>query len=1191
MARRTPGRRGRFAALTAGFMALPLLLGAAPAAVPPDPGGTEAAPPAFRDKTEPGLRAQLGSRERATFWVTLAEEADPSAARRARDKTAKGRTLLAAKQNHARETQAPLKALLDGAGVRHESFWVTNTLKVTADEALARKIAARPEVASLAADDPVVLPDPLPGDGKPRVNAVEWNIDRINAPRVWSEFGARGENVVVATIDSGVQLGHPALHDRYRGLKADGGYDHAYNWYDPGWVCGPTKPCDNTGHGTHVMGTMVGDGGPDHTIGVAPGATWIAAKGCEDTRCTRESLLRSGEWMIAPTDTNGLNPRPDLAPHIVNSSWGNSSSDPWFKPVVQAWRDAGIFPAMSSGNSGSQCQATGSPGGYATTYSSGAFDANNAIASFSARGSGEEGAVKPNLAAPGVDVRSAWSDGTYRPLSGTSMATPHTAATVALIWSAAPSLRGDVAETERLLNRTAIDTEDLSCGGTPERNNVWGEGRLDAHAAVSAAPRGPVGAVSGGVTSGGAPVADAVLDFVGPVKARAHGDAQGRYHAKRLAAGEYTVTVSAFGFTPVTGTATVTANGTVTRDFSLERAPAARLTGRVTGASGAERRAVVGVVDAPASATTAITGADGTFSLDLPQGTYDISASPDHRCAAVSTVRIEVRGNTVHDFRTPPRTDGFGTSCTVATDVPFPRGTKPITFPHTDRAVSTIDLPFPVPFYGRTHRSAAVSVDGALGFSELLHSGNNTLLPRAGVPDNALFPYWDDLVLGAGAGVHWAASGTAPHRTVTVEWRDVAPASSREVRFSFAAVIGEDGTASFHYENGPGAGLTNGESATIGVENPTGTDALMYSFNSSVVRGGKSVHFRTGDTAVLSGTVTDANDGKPVAGATVTAGGRTDTTGADGGYLFQLAPSAAQDLAVAAPHYTAATRQVRGEAGGVTVTDVALGTARITPEAASAHLVVPPGERRARDLTLTNTGSAGAYTLTEATDEPWLTVSPVGGELAAGGRTAVTVTADASGVAPGTVLTATLKLASDSGRKPVTDIPVTVVVPAYRTAVDAGAARALTDAHGDTWTPDRAYTAGSHGHLGAGTRLTTNRALTGSPLHDPALYRTARQDMREYRFDGLPTGTYRVELGFAELAGKRPSQRVFDVTAEGKLVVPNLDLALEAGVRTAHDRAFTVRVTDGQLDLRFDRTAGRALVNAIRVTHRPDLTG
>ncbi|MGW6457261.1 S8 family serine peptidase, partial [Streptomyces sp. NPDC055078] len=294
MARRTTGRRGTTAAFITGALALVLALGNTPAGALPALPGSGGASPAraeaspYRAKAESGVRAQLdrldrfgrlGSKDRVTFWVTLSHEADTSAARARREKTDRTRLLYESKTAHAERTQTPLKALLKSEGVAYESFWIVNTVKVTGDKALAEKIAARPEVASLEVDDPIPVPKPLPGKAEPGVNAVEWNVDRINAPKVWSELGVRGEGIVVANIDTGVDVTHPALRSTYRGLRSDGSHDHDYNWFDPSGLCPGTAPCDNNGHGTHTMGTMVGDGGAGAQTGVAPGARWIAAKG------------------------------------------------------------------------------------------------------------------------------------------------------------------------------------------------------------------------------------------------------------------------------------------------------------------------------------------------------------------------------------------------------------------------------------------------------------------------------------------------------------------------------------------------------------------------------------------------------------------------------------------------------------------------------------------------------------------------------------------------------------------------------------------------------------------------------------------------------------------------------------------------------------------------------------------------
>jgi subtilisin family serine protease len=139
-----------------------------------------------------------------------------------------------------------------------------------------------------------------------------------------------------------------------------------------------------------------------------------------------------------------------------------------------------------------------SPGDYVASYSAGAFDINNSIASFSGRGpssfrgpsiGGSPFEPKPNIAAPGVNIRSSVPVNSYSIFSGTSMALPHVAGTVALVWSAAPLLARDIAGTRRILDDSATDVSSLGCGGTADDNNVWGEGRLDAFAAVEMALR------------------------------------------------------------------------------------------------------------------------------------------------------------------------------------------------------------------------------------------------------------------------------------------------------------------------------------------------------------------------------------------------------------------------------------------------------------------------------------------------------------------------------------------------------------------------------------------------------------------------------------------------------------------------------------------------------------------------------
>ncbi|GGO83906.1 S8 family serine peptidase [Wenjunlia tyrosinilytica] len=1182
MARRIRPLRTALAALTS-LVLIPLAGGTALARTAPIDNDR---PTAAERKIEPKLLDRLEDGKKSVFWVYLDSAADLDAASKAKTKADKARSVYKAEREHAERTQKGLLKTLEQAGVEHTSYWIVNAVRVVGGEAIADKLARRSEVAHIDAEDRVRIPEPLDGRTENTTNAVEWNIDRINAPKVWEQFGVRGEGVVVANIDTGVDYQHPAVDDQYRGRGADGTYDHAYNWFDPAHVCPTAAPCDNNDHGTHTMGTMVGDDGADNKVGVAPGAKWIAAKGCESSSCSQASLLAAGQWVVAPTDLNGQNPRPDLAPDIVNNSWGSTVFNPWYKDVVASWRAAGIFPAFSNGNAGPGCNTSGSPGDYGSTYSSGAFDINNAIASFSSRGAGDGGGIKPNIAAPGVNIRSSVPGGGYDSFSGTSMASPHTAGSVALLWSASPALQGDVAQTQALLDQTAIDVDNTSCGGTAADNNVFGEGRLDVLAAVQAAPRGPLGVLKGTVTAAGSPVAGAKVVADGPIDRTTSTAADGTFTFPVLSVGDYAVAVTKFGYTKGSGDVTVTEGATTTRDFAIEQAPSAKVTGTVSSAAGPASGATVTVKDTPVTAT-----ADnaGHFEVTLPLGTYDLDATHPSRCVTAGTKHLDVTADTTADISLPDRLDTYGYAC-AADPKAFVAGEKKLALAG-DNTTEKVDLPFPVPLYGKSYTSAWISTNGSVSFAGAQTSDINGSIPSTGTPNAALYPFWDDLIIPAtGSAVLTGVVGTAPHRAFVVEWRDAAHWSAQTDKFTFSAVIGEDGRVSYHYKGTTGVGLKAGASATIGVENAEGTDAFQYSFNTAVLSDGLSIAFRTTKTGVVRGQVLDANDGKGVEGATVSVGSGasadTATTSADGGYIVQ---SRSGDLPVhvTAPAYQPSDGTVSVKAGDVVALTQSLKTGNVAVSKKSFEVVVPAGEKRTRAFELSNSGLDTPFTVTE--DASWLSVTPSDGTLATGAKKAGAISVDTSGQKPGAVLTADVKVASQSGRSPVLTVPVKVVVPRYQAAIDTGSAgKAVVDALGDTWKPDQKYSAGSYGYQGNSSTRSTSRPITGTD--DPKLYQNSREGMYEYRFDNVPNGTYTVELDFAELATARPNKRVFDVLAEGTEVLPSLDIALEAGSYAAVHRGYTVTVDDGVLNVRFVAHTGygKPVVNALRVTERPD---
>ena len=903
----------------------PTISGSAAAPALP-PGGMPAATGA---DVEPQVLQELSIKGTTTFWVYLRERADLRPAAAIADRTRQGRVVYERLTRTAETSQARLLALLESQRVDFESYWIANTVRVTGDRDLLERVAALPEVAQITADRVYAVPEPAPGTAEPRVDSVEWGVDRINAPEVWSTFGVTGEGIVVATIDTGVQFDHPALVAKYRGNLGDGTFDHNYNWWDPSRVCGDPSlaPCDNNGHGTHVTGTMVGDDGNGNQIGVAPGATWIAAKGCEDRTCSQAALLSSGQFILAPTDLTGANPDPDRRPHVVNNSWGGSATaDPWFRPTVEAWVAAGIFPQFSNGNDGPACGTAGNPGNMPEAYAAGAFDINGNIYVLSSRGPsafGEE--VKPNIAAPGVNVRSAWNDGGYRAATGTSMASPHVAGTVALLWSAAPALVRDVAATRELLDQTAIDTPDVSCGGTAERNNVWGEGRLDAFAAVAEAPRGPSGRLAGTVVDAdtGQPIAGAQVTISGEVD-RVRVTAGDGTYAATLPVGEYVVTVSRFGYLERSADVTIVEAETRVLDVALTPAPTWRGSGPVRDPDGVPvAGATVTIEGTPLEPVT--TGADGSYDFDaVPAGTYHLRADAG-RCHGEDRRELVVSGDSTLDLTLPWLTDDHGYQCQEE-DRGYVEGDTPLGLSGLDEWVAH-PLPFEFPFYGERYATAYISTKGYVTFLEGNAIFSNTALPNAARPNAAVYAFWDDLEVDDQASTWTGLIGVAPQREYVIEWRNVT-VHSGDVRLDVGIVLHENGDIRLQYRGVGEDPRERGLSATIGIEDPTGTVAHQYSFQEAVLPVGESVvRYRLPGHAFLRGTVTDGSE--PVAGAAVVADAGEGpvaeaTTGDDGTYVMWLPLGTYLVTVSAAGYATVAEPVTLDEEGSFVTLDVDL---------------------------------------------------------------------------------------------------------------------------------------------------------------------------------------------------------------------------------------------------------------------------
>lgn len=569
------------------LLVLAVVAALAPMLGPASPGSTA---PATGSKIAAEVREVFDQRDVADFWIRFTDRADTSAARDAADWTVRGQRVVDTLAGTANDSQARVRRMLDAGGFDYQAFWVTNAILVRGGSmAAATDLAGLDDVAEIRAPQVYDKPEPIVADpATVAPAAVEWGIDNINADDVWDEFSARGEGIVVGNIDTGVQFDHPALAGSYRGNNGDGTFTHDYNWLDTAGACAGT-PCDvdaRSSHGTHTMGTMVGASATDR-IGVAPGARWIAANGC--ATCSDVDLIEAAQWMLAPTDADGGNADPGRRPHIVNNSLGSRfpSNDPFMEDILSSWADAGIFGVWANGNVGPNCATSSAPGSRTINYSVGAYDIGNTIAGFSSRGAGQDGEVKPNISAPGVAVRSSQQGNGYGALSGTSMATPHVTGAVALLWSAAPALIGDIEGTRQLLDLSAIDTANDQCGGSAGDNNVYGEGRLDALALVRAGSTGGTGTLAGTVTDAATqePVRGATVAVTGPVGRDTATAADGTYSAILLP-GEYQVTVTAFGYQDATRTARVAAGAPTTIDIGLTARDSVPVSGSVVDGSG-----------------------------------------------------------------------------------------------------------------------------------------------------------------------------------------------------------------------------------------------------------------------------------------------------------------------------------------------------------------------------------------------------------------------------------------------------------------------------------------------------------------------------------------------------------------------------------------------------------------------------
>lgn len=856
------------------------------------------APAAAAAPIDPAVLADLQAAPdgQATFFLWLADQPDLSPASGIEDWQTRGQWVFNTLQGTAQRSQPALeKALKSGSLSGHvaqwQGFWLVNAIAVHGDEEAAKTLAQQPGVArvlpAVKLEPPKVAVDAVPEGTTPA--AVEWNVRQINADAVWA-LGIIGQGITLANVDTGVDYTHPALVSQYRGNQgtgAGGPFSHDYNWFDPTWgsqvpAALPTTATGGTpdGHGTHVMGIQVGSDGGSNQIGVAPGARWIAAYGC---CASNRSLLAALQWMLAPTRLDGSAPNPSLRPHAVQNSWGGPGGSLIFAEAMANLKAAGIFVAASAGNYGPLCGSLSSPGDNRAVFDVGSSSRSDTVSNLSSRGPNPlTGKSGPDLVAPGDLVRSAVPGASYAYLSGTSMAGPHVAGAVALLWQANPSLAGRVDYSAELLRKTStpITMPGESCGGVDSGstvpNNSAGWGRLDVLRAIQVAGNGSsrlavvVADPAGNPVSGATIILRTTAPDGRPVTLDAWADQQGRFEFL-LAPGNVTVSAEAFGYA-LRQPANVSVNESSTVNLVLERQATVTLRGRVvepslqkvylpavqrngTAASAAVTpiaatghvepaapsgtkalAARVSVPGAPVAAVT--TDCNGAFTMALPAGTHTLLIEATGYES--QRVTITLTSDRSQAFSLTPTWD-YAVSTPAYQWIDATPGTR-----HQlgDDSSRRIDLPAGRSFsyYGTAQTALNIISNGFLSFGTP-YSRFQGVIPFEGSPNHAIYAYADDLNPDAAAlhstgydnGIYTLVQGDR----LIVQYNQVEhwPYGNPE---TFQVVLDlSSGAITMQYLQVSWPSFT-----TVGLEDSAGRRGVPYSYaNSANLRSGLAVRY------------------------------------------------------------------------------------------------------------------------------------------------------------------------------------------------------------------------------------------------------------------------------------------------------------------------------------------------------------
>lgn len=413
------------------------------------------------------LLAETPPDEMVTVIVRMQEQ--PAAAviapiaRRAGDVPAVDRLkVIRELKDESKKDQAPVLQLIEAEIAQGDAeavtpYWIFNGMAVTAKPEVIEQIAELAIVDVVAINHEYVLNGSI-------LPTTEWNIEQSGALELWAR-GLTGEGVVIAALDTGADIdGIPNIAPSPIADSWRGGTN---SWFDP--YENTTRPIDLDGHGTSVIGLVVG-GGDNTNFGMAPDAQWIAAKVFDNNNtATAEAIHAAFQWVLDPDD----DPTTDDGADIVNNSWGGGfpGCDDEFAADIEVLRAVGVLPVWSAGNLGPTADINSSPANLPGAFSVGAIDDTNGIWSRSSRGRNAcDNSTYPSITAPGDGVQSYTRFGQPVQVTGTSFAAPHVTGAAALLLQADPDI--DLLQLETALRQGAIDL------GAAGPDNTFGNGAL-----------------------------------------------------------------------------------------------------------------------------------------------------------------------------------------------------------------------------------------------------------------------------------------------------------------------------------------------------------------------------------------------------------------------------------------------------------------------------------------------------------------------------------------------------------------------------------------------------------------------------------------------------------------------------------------------------------------------------------------